>query len=110
MIRPALLLLLSGLAANVIAAGPGQVGGPGEPMGEIANGRCPPGWQLQGKAKANGAFTCRPAKGQSAHQLPLLAPEPIRNCPVNTSYFIKGRQLGCAALPVKKHAAQRKTS
>ncbi len=103
-----LLACISALAgANALAAGPGQAGGPGQPLGEQAE-RCPPGWLLQGKVKATGAFTCRQAKSKGPAA--TSAAEPPLPCPVNTSYFIKGRQQGCAALPVAKHSAKRKTS
>lgn len=100
--RAIVLLMLSCLSVGALAAGPGQPGGPGEVMGDMPSA-CPPGWLLQGKVKANGAFTCRLGKGMQAAD-----PAPALSCPANTAYFVKGRQLGCAAVANKPHSAKRK--
>jgi hypothetical protein len=98
--RSALLLLFSLLSTAALAAGPGQVGGPGSPMGAMAEAAtpCPAGWTQQGKVQRGGGFSCAPAKGS-----PAAAPEMALACPANTRYFVKGRRLGCEAI-TKAHA------
>lgn len=101
--RSALLLLLSLISTAALAAGPGQIGGPGSPMGAMAEAAtpCPAGWTLQGKVQRGGGFSCSPAKGS-----PAAAPEMALACPANTRYFVKGRRLGCEPI-AKTHAKTR---
>lgn len=101
--RPTLLLLLSLFSTAALAAGPGQVGGPGSPMGAMAEAAtpCPAGWTLQGKVQRGGGFSCSPTKGS-----PAAVPEMALACPANTHYFVKGRRLGCEAV-TKTHAKAR---
>lgn len=52
---------------------------------------CPADWALKGKAAKDGSFTCVPKKGVKAPKKPE---QPIA-CPGGTSYFTKGKTLGC---------------
>ncbi|MGE5384816.1 MAG: hypothetical protein ACM3SV_02910 [Betaproteobacteria bacterium] len=52
---------------------------------------CPADWALKGKAAKDGSFTCVPKKGVKAPKKPE---QPIA-CPAGTSYFTKGKTLGC---------------
>lgn len=52
---------------------------------------CPENWALQGKAAKDGSFTCIPAKGVKEAK----KPEKMLECPAGTSYFTKGKTLGC---------------
>ncbi len=52
---------------------------------------CPADWTLKGKAAKDGSFTCVPKKGVKSPQKPQ---QPIA-CPAGTSYFTKGKTLGC---------------
>lgn len=54
---------------------------------------CPTDWALKGKAAKSGAFTCVPKKGVKAPK----KPEQAIACPAGTSYFTKGKTLGCEA-------------
>jgi hypothetical protein len=103
--HPALLLLLSLLNTAALAAGPGQVGGPGVPMGSggAAASPCPPDWTLHGKIQRNGCFSCGPVKGSAAN-----APELALACPANTHYFVDNRRLGCAANTKGPHKTRSK--
>lgn len=56
-------------------------------------GECPADWSLKGKVAGNGSFTCIPAKGVKNPARPAKA----LDCPAGTSYFIKGKTLGCEA-------------
>lgn len=58
-----------------------------------AAGACPEGWAMKGKAAKNGSFTCIPAKGVKDPK----KPEKAIACPAGTSYFTKGKTLGCEA-------------
>ena len=52
---------------------------------------CPTDWALKGKAGKDGSFTCVPKKGVKNAKKPE---QPI-DCPTGTSYFTKGKALGC---------------
>lgn len=56
-----------------------------------AAGACPADWALKGKAAKDGSFTCVPKKGVKDAKKPEKALE----CPAGTSYFTKGKSLGC---------------
>lgn len=56
-----------------------------------ATGTCPAEWALKGKVAKDGSFTCAPAKGVKDAKKPAQA----LNCPAGTSYFTKGKTLGC---------------
>lgn len=58
-----------------------------------AAGQCPTDWALKGKVAKNGSFTCVPAKGAKDAK----KPEKPLACPAGTSYFTKGKTLGCEA-------------
>ncbi|HZX32205.1 MAG TPA: hypothetical protein VFF03_12705 [Rhodocyclaceae bacterium] len=59
----------------------------------LAAGNCPADWSLKGKPAKNGAFTCVPKKGVKDAAKPA---KPL-DCPSGTSYFTKGKTLGCEA-------------
>ncbi len=63
------------------------------PAAAASSGPCPGNWALKGKAAKNGAFTCVPAKGVKDAAKPA---QPLA-CPAGTSYFTKGKTLGCEA-------------
>lgn len=52
---------------------------------------CPADWALKGKVGKDGSFTCTPAKGVKDAKKPAQA----LTCPAGTSYFTKGKTLGC---------------
>lgn len=52
---------------------------------------CPLDWVRKGRVGKNGTFTCVPEKGVKNPMKPAVA----LDCPPGTSYFIKGRSLGC---------------
>ena len=52
---------------------------------------CPADWALKGKIAKNGAFSCVPKKGVKDAK----KPEQPLACPAGTSYFTKGKTLGC---------------
>lgn len=52
---------------------------------------CPADWALKGKAGKDGSFTCVPKKGVKNAK----KPEQPLDCPTGTSYFTKGKALGC---------------
>lgn len=52
---------------------------------------CPAEWSLKGKVGKDGSFTCVPAKGVKDAKKPA---QPLP-CPAGTSYFTKGKSLGC---------------
>lgn len=54
---------------------------------------CPDDWALKGKAAKDGSFTCIPKKGVKEAK----KPEKGIACPAGTSYFTKGKTLGCEA-------------
>lgn len=56
-----------------------------------AAGPCPTDWALKGKAAKDGSFTCVPKKGVKE----VKKPEQPLACPAGTSYFTKGKTLGC---------------
>jgi hypothetical protein len=58
-----------------------------------AGSQCPADWTLKGKVAKSGAFTCVPAKGVKEAK----KPEKGLECPAGTSYFTKGKTLGCEA-------------
>lgn len=58
-----------------------------------AGGQCPADWALKGTVAKGGAFTCVPAKGVKEAK----KPEKGLECPTGTSYFTKGKTLGCEA-------------
>jgi hypothetical protein len=59
----------------------------------LAAGNCPADWSLKGKVAKNGSFTCVPKKGVKDAAKPA---KPL-DCPSGTSYFTKGKTLGCEA-------------
>lgn len=59
----------------------------------LAAGNCPADWSLKGKVAKNGSFTCVPKKGVKEAAKPA---KPL-DCPSGTSYFTKGKTLGCEA-------------
>ena len=69
---------------TVAAAAPAKAAGP-------ATGACPADWALKGKAAKDGSFTCVPKKGVKDPK----KPEQPLACPAGTSYFTKGKTLGC---------------
>lgn len=56
-----------------------------------ADGGCPDNWTLKGKVAKDGGFTCVPKKGVKD----VKKPEKAMECPAGTSYFTKGKTLGC---------------
>ena len=54
-------------------------------------GPCPADWALKGKVAKTGTFTCVPKKGVKDAK----KPETPLACPAGTSYFTKGKSLGC---------------
>ncbi|MEY2633125.1 MAG: hypothetical protein RIR00_1779 [Pseudomonadota bacterium] len=52
---------------------------------------CPSGWAMKGKAAKDGSFTCTPDKANKDGAKPAEA----LKCPAGTSYFTKGKTLGC---------------
>lgn len=68
---------------KVEAAAPTAAAAPATP--------CPTDWALQGKVAKDGAFTCVPKKGVKEAK----KPEQALTCPTGTSYFTKGKTLGC---------------
>lgn len=52
---------------------------------------CPDDWALKGKAAKDGSFTCVPKAGV---KVPKKPEQPLA-CPAGTSYFTKGKTLGC---------------
>lgn len=64
------------------------------PAAAGAAASCPAEWTLKGKVAKDGSFTCVPKKGvQTAKK-----PEQPLPCPPGTSYFTKGKTLGCEKL------------
>lgn len=61
------------------------------PAAAAGTAACPADWALKGKAAKDGSFTCVPKKGVKAPKKPE---QPIV-CPAGTSYFTKGKTLGC---------------
>lgn len=59
----------------------------------LGAGNCPADWSLKGKVAKNGSFTCVPKKGVKDAAKPA---KPL-DCPSGTSYFTKGKTLGCEA-------------
>ena len=56
-----------------------------------AAGPCPAEWSVKGKVAKDGSFTCVPTKGVKDAKKP---DQPLA-CPAGTSYFTKGKTLGC---------------
>lgn len=75
------------IAMYQVAAAPAAA-----PKGAAAS-QCPAEWTLKGKVARNGGFTCVPAKGVKSPK----KPEKGLECPAGTSYFTKGKTLGCEA-------------
>lgn len=63
------------------------------PAKPTAAGECPADWALKGKVGKDGSFICVPRQGVKNP----VKPEKALDCPAGTSYFIKGKTLGCEA-------------
>ena len=75
----------------VEAAPAAAAAAPGKAAAAVKKSPCPNDWSQKGKTAKNGSFTCVPAKGVKDP----VKPEKGLECPAGTSYFTKGKTLGC---------------